>query len=127
MDTDHIGDGGSAVAELAVDFWKLLRVSERTMAGLPEEKRTRVAAQLRFSASRLDAHLEALGVSLPSFEGQVFGPELPAVAVNAEDFDGSEDILVVESALEPAVILNGKVIQNARVMLKEHKADVSGN
>lgn len=115
-----------AVAALAVDLWKLLKVSERMLKSLPEDKRKRTGAQLRFSASRLDKHLEALNMSLETFDGHVFGPELPAVAINADDFDSAEN-LVVESAVEPAVILRDKVIQNARVMLRERDADVSGN
>lgn len=118
--------GGVVASQLALDFWKLLRTSERIMSGLPEDKRTRFAAQLRFSSSRFDSHLESLGLSLPTFEGQLFGAELPAVAVNADDFETAQN-LVVESAVEPALIWNGKVIQNARVMLKESQGDVSGN
>lgn len=121
-------DGGtqSAAAAMAVDFWKLLRVTERALAALPEEKRKRIEAQLRFSASRLERHLADLDISLATFEGQAFGPELPAVAVNADEFEDA-DSLVVDSAVEPAVIIDGKVIQNARVMLKEGTANVSGN
>ena len=116
----------SAAAGMAVDFWKLLRVIERALAALPEEKRKRIEAQLRFSASRLEGHLADLDISLATFEGQAFGPELPAVAVNADEFDDAGS-LVVESAVEPAVILDGQVIQNARVMLREGTANVSGN
>ena len=116
----------AANVDMAVDFWKLLRVAERIMAGLPEDKQKRIAAQIRFSSGRLDGHLAALGLSLPTFEGQPFGAQLPAVAVNAEDFDLGE-ALVVESAVEPAVIKDGKVIQNARVVLKEGETGVSGN
>ena len=115
-----------AMTAIAVDYWKLLRVVERIMAALPEEKRTRIAAQLRFSTGRLDSHLASLNMSLPTFEGQVFSAELPAMAINADEFAGA-DILIIDSAIDPAVILNGKVIQNARVMLKEREANVSGN
>jgi hypothetical protein len=118
------GDG--AVPEMAVDFWKLLKVSERILSSLPEERRTRLSAQIRFSAGRLSQHLEALDISLATFEGQKFGPELPAVAINADDIEGCEEP-TVESAVEPAVIWKGRVIQNARVILKGSDVDVSGN
>jgi len=115
-----------ATSQMALDFWKLLRTSERLMAGLPEDRRTRMAAQLRFSTSRFEAHLDSLGLTMPTFEGQVFGPELPAVAVNADEF-GPADDPIVDSAVEPALIWNGRVIQPARVMLKENQGNVSGN
>jgi hypothetical protein len=118
--------GDVAIPEMAVDFWKLLRVSERILAGLPEERRTRLSAQIRFSAGRLSQHLEALDISLATFEGQKFGPELPAVAINADDIEGSGEP-IIDSAVEPAVVWKGKVVQNARVILKGSEADVSGN
>lgn len=116
----------AAAVDLAVDFWKLLRVAERILAGLPEERQKRICAAIRFSSGRLDGHLFALGLNMPTFEGKQFGPQLPAVAVNAEDFD-IVDALIVESAVEPAVIRDGKVVQNARVVLKKGDTDVSGD
>jgi hypothetical protein len=126
MDTEKIADRETVSGELAVDFWKLLKTCERMLAGLPEEKRKRTGAQVRFSASRLENHLGALEIELITFEGKAFGPELPAIAINADDFE-SADNLIVESAIEPAVIICGRVIQNARVMLKERDANVPGN
>ena len=111
------------IAGLAIDFWKLLRVAERLAEGLPEERRRRAEAQLRFSSGRLESHLQQLNASLVTFQGQRFGAELPAVAVNADDFASSSE-LFIESAVEPAVIVDGKVVQNARVMLREGNDDV---
>ena len=125
MDTES-SQQETAVAQLAVDFWKLLRVCERIALTLPDERRKRIEAQLRFSAGRLESHLETLDLELHSYEGSQFGPELPAIAVNPDDFVNAEN-LVVESAVEPAVILQGRLLQSARVTLKEGSADVSGN
>lgn len=125
-DNEKPSSGDAAVPELAVDFWKLLRVSERILASLPEERRTRLSAQIRFSAGRLSQHLDALEISLATFEGQKFGPELPAIAINADDIEDGQEPLI-ESAVEPAVIWKGRVIQNAKVVLKGSEADVSGN
>lgn len=119
-------EGGTAAGQLALDFWKLLRTSERMLASLPEDRRTRVAAQLRFSASRFESHLETLGLTMPTFEGQQFGADLPAIAANADDFKSCEN-LIIDSVIEPALIWNGKVIQSARVMLREGQDNVSGN
>jgi hypothetical protein len=54
----------------------------------------------------------------------VFGPELPAIAINADDVEGDPEP-IVESVVEPAVIWRGRVIQNAKVILKGSDADVS--
>lgn len=126
MDTDRSESEDAAAGALALDFWKLLKVCERLSGELPDDRRVRWEAQLRFSSGRLEKHLQALGLELHTYQGMQFGPEIPAVAVNAEDFSSAED-LTIESAIEPALILRGRVLQNARVMLKERDADVSGN
>lgn len=126
MGTDNSEIQNSTAAELAVDYWKLLKVCERMMKSLPEDRRKRAGAQVRFSATRLENHLDALGIELLTFEGAQFGPELPAIAVNADDFVNA-DRLEVEAAIEPAVIRHGKVVQNAQVMLKESEVNESGN
>lgn len=115
-----------AAAELAVDYWKLLKVCERLVKATPEESRKRVGAQMRYSATRLESHLKNLGIELATFEGARFGPELPVIAINADDFANSENLLI-ESAVDPAVIMNDKVLQNARVMLRENDTNESGN
>ena len=126
MGNDQSDAQTASVAELTVDYWKLLKVCERLVAALPDDRRKRTEAQLRFSAGRLESHLRALEIELHSFEGQHFGPELPAVAINGDEFDSVQE-LIVDSALEPAVILRDKVLSNARVILRESEADVSGN
>jgi hypothetical protein len=126
MGTDKKEGENPTAAELAVDYWKLLKVCERMMKSLPEDRRKRAGAQVRFSASRLKNHLDALGIELLTFEGLQFGPELPAIAVNADDFGNAENLLV-ESAIEPAVIMHGKVVENAQVTLKEGEINESGN
>ena len=126
MDTDNNEIEHSTAAKLAVDYWKLLKVCERLVKSLPEDRRKRAGAQVRFSASRLEIHLDALGIELLTFEGLQFGPELPAIAVNADDLGNAENLLV-ESAIEPAVIMHGKVVQNAQVTLKEGGINESGN
>ena len=79
MGTDNSEIQNSTAAELAVDYWKLLKVCERMMKSLPEDRRKRAGAQVRFSATRLENHLDALGIELLTFEGAQFGPELPAI------------------------------------------------
>lgn len=107
-------------AKLASDYWKLLRSCERVSESLPEGRSERFAAQLRFSSGRLAQHLAALEIELATFEGQPFGPQIPAVAINHEEF-ADADSLIVDKAIEPAIIYKGQVVHSARVAIK--KAD----
>lgn len=104
-------------ANLATDYWKLLRSCDRLTESLPGDRSERFAAQLRFSAGRLAQHLSALDIELATFEGQPFGPEIPAVAINHDEFSEA-DSLIVDKAIEPAIIHKGQVIHSARVAVK---------
>jgi hypothetical protein len=105
-------------AKLAVEYWKLLRAFERALERLPSEHAPRTAAQLRYSAGRLDSLLAEGGLNLVTFEGRPFEPNLPVTALNAEDFAGIVD-LVVESTVEPAVVADMKVLLWGKVIVMQ--------
>ena len=106
------------LANLAVEYWKLLRAFERTIDRLPCEHVAKTAAQLRFSARKLDSLLNEGGLNLVTFDGQRFEPNLPASALNAEDFAAGEQ-LIVETTVEPAVVENMTVLLLGKVVLKK--------
>lgn len=108
-------DSEAAFASLASDYWKLLRSFERLASELPEERSTRTKAQARFSAGRLVSHLEAAGLQLVTFDGQVITPSLPVVAVNADEVGGHK-LISVESTIEPAIVSGSRVVLMGRVI-----------
>ena len=117
------------LAHLVVEYWKLLRAFERAIDRLPHEHVAKTTAQLRFSAGRLDSLLKEGGLNLVTFDGQKFEPNIPATALNAEDFTHGE-LLAIERTVEPAVIENMTVLLLGRVVLKRIEdggCDVSGN
>ena len=117
------------LAHLAVEYWKLLRAFERTIDRLPQEHVAKTAAQLKFSARKLDTLLGEGGLNLVILDGQKYEPNLPATALNVDDFTDGEH-LTVETTVEPAVVENMTVLLLGRVMLRqteEGQYDVSGN
>lgn len=117
------------LAHLVVEYWKLLRAFERAIDRLPHEHVAKTAAQLRFSAGRLESLLKEGGLNLVTFDGQKFEPNIPATALNAEDFTDGK-LLVIDRTVEPAVVENMTVLLLGKVVLKRIKdggCDVSGN
>ena len=106
------------LAHLAIEYWKLLKAFERTIGRLPHEHVAKTAAQLRFSASKLDSLLKEGGVNLVTFDGQNFEPNIPATALNADEFADGE-ILIIETTVEPAVVENMNVLRMGKVVLKK--------
>jgi hypothetical protein len=115
-------------AKMAVEYWKLLRAFDRAIERLPEEHRSKTAAQAKFSAGRLDALLRESGLNLATFEGKPFEANLPVAAVNIDDFE-SDDGLMVESTVEPAIVdADMQVLAMGKVILKKGvEANVSGD
>lgn len=104
------------MAELAAEYWKLLRAFERATTNAPESARGRMTAQARYSAARLDALTGKAGLRVVSFDGLEFEINLPAVAVNAEDVVASQ-LPVVERTIEPTVMSDSTVILTGKVFL----------
>ena len=109
--------GTEAASRLLVEYWKLLRSYERASGDLPEGKAEKVAAQIRYSAQRLDQILTDASIRLVCFDGEPFSPELPVSAVNAEDLEGCEHP-TVERTLEPTLLQGGSVLHTGKVLLK---------
>ena len=105
----------AALADLAVDYWKLHRAFERALIYLDEDRAHRAAAQARFAAGRLDAVLAGAGLKLARFEGHALGPELPVEAINADELAPIVEPVVVET-IEPAVLAGDRVVRMGRAM-----------
>lgn len=106
----------TTLAQLAVEYWKLLRMTERTIEMVPDATKERIASQARFSASRLEVLLREQKMSLQSFDGMDFEANLPASAVNGDEFsDGLPTS--VERTLEPAVVSDMRVVLAGKVLL----------
>lgn len=108
-------------ANLAIELWKLIRSFEQALQMLPLDKQQKVKAQVRFSYNRLLSLLDDADLRMVSFDGKPFEPNLPVTAVNADDFDGVTENLVVKQTIEPAVVKETKVLVFGKVTLARGK------
>ena len=113
-------ENSKILVEFAVEHWKLLRAFERTIGRLPCEHVAKAAAQLRFSLGKLESLLNEGGLNLVTFDGQKFEPNMPATAINVDDFNDDE-LTIIEITVEPAVAQNMTVLHWGKVMLKKLK------
>jgi hypothetical protein len=105
-----------SLAQLAVEYWKLLRAVERAIDLMPESARQRIASQARYASARLDALLMEHKMSLQVFDGLDFEVNLPASAINSDEIQDDKPS-IVERTLEPAVISDMRVILMGKVFL----------
>jgi hypothetical protein len=106
------------IAELASEYWKLLKGFERSIASAPIEIKPRLQAQARYASGRLNSILERSGMRIVSFDGLIFEVNMPAIAINADDYDHSDN-LVVETTLEPAVVSDMAVLLTGKVFVSK--------
>jgi len=109
-------DSDKTVARLAVEYWKLLRVLERALDSVPEDRRERYASQGRYAADRLDDLLKERKMSVQSFDGMDFEINLPASPVNGDEFPGCADVVVART-IEPAVVADMRPVLMGKVYL----------
>jgi hypothetical protein len=122
MTTEGGAQSAVALAELASEFWKLLRNYDRVVAAAPENLRSGLLAQAKFGARRLSSILDSAGMHVETFEGLVYSANLPVTAVNADDFDDEAEAVVAQT-LEPAIILGTTPVKTGRVFLRPAKKE----
>lgn len=116
----QIDERTTDMAELAVEFWKLLRNYERVVDAAPENQKAGLIAQAKYGNRRLASILERSGMHVETFDGAVFTSNLPVAAVNADDFVDATP--VVDQTLEPAVVVGTTVVRTGRVFLRADQA-----
>lgn len=103
------------VAQLAVEYWKLLRTLDRAVTSVPEAARERLASQARYATAQLEIILKEQNTSIETFDGLDFEVNFPASPVNGDEFKGTNAI--VERTIEPAVIRDMRVVLTGKVLL----------
>lgn len=107
-----------ALIKLTTEYWRLLRLTERTVADMQNEKTASVAAQLRYSMSRLTTICAEGGLKLISYDREPYVPNLPVTVANSDETDSSDE-LIVERTVEPTIIAGGQVVAMGKVFLKK--------
>lgn len=116
--------GAADLADLASEFWKLIRNYDQLIDVAPEKLRPGLVAQANYGARRLTAILAQAGMHLETFDGMRYTANLPIVAVNSDDF-ADETNAVIEQTLEPAIIVGTTPIKTGRVYLGADKTQES--
>jgi hypothetical protein len=107
-----------ALIKLTTEYWRLLKLTERTVADMQNEKTASVAAQLRYSMSRLTTICAQSGLKLVSYDRQPYVANLPVTVANSDEIDSSDE-LIIERTVEPTIIAEGQVLAMGKVFLKK--------
>ncbi len=108
----------STVIDMAVESWRFLRLFSRVVGKLDAGDGSRYVNQIRYFQRKIEAGLEANGLSLVNVEGQQFEPGMAASALNLGDFE-PEDNLMVDQMVEPIIMGPEGLKRQGTVMLRK--------
>jgi hypothetical protein len=106
-----------ALAMLATEWFKAARRALKLAIEAAPHRYERERAQLSYSHGRIQETLTLHGLRVHEFDGQPYSPSLPAEALNPEDFENEEGLVVAET-VEPTVLLEGRILMRGKVVLK---------
>ena len=109
----------AALIKLTTEYWRLLKLTERAVADMQNERTASVLAQLRYSMTRLTTICAEGGLKLIGYDHETYAPNLPVTVANSDEMEPSDDDLVVERTVEPTIIADGRVVAMGKVSLKK--------
>lgn len=107
-----------SLINIAVESWRFSRLFSRLLDKLDAGESSRYVNQHRFYLKRLDENLKQAGIRLVNVEGQIYDIGMAATALNAEDFD-PDDNLVVDQMLEPIIMGEEGLVRTGTVILRK--------
>jgi molecular chaperone GrpE (heat shock protein) len=108
----------SIIINMSIENWRLARLFLKAAAKLEPSETNKYINQLRYFQKNIENNLDECGLKIVNIEGQVFDIGMAAVAMNMEDFD-ADDILIVESMIEPIIMGSDGIKKQGTVMLKK--------
>lgn len=106
----------AVLSRMAVEYWKLLRAFQRVAVSENGDLPRRAASQHKYSAQQLAGLLDEAGLRAVTFDQQPFSAGLPVQAINSDDFE-SDDGLLIAATIEPTIVREGTVVRIGKVSL----------
>jgi hypothetical protein len=92
-----------SLIDMAVESWRFSRLFARVVNKLDAGEAGRYVNQLRYFQKKVEETLDENGLKLVKVEGLQFDPGMAASAINIEDFE-PDDTLLVDQMLEPIIM-----------------------
>ena len=110
-----------SVIKIAVESWRIGRVSDRMLMKLDAGEHSRYQSQFRWFMKKVDEALEDAGFSIVNVEGQLFDPGMAVTPLNIEEFEATDE-LIVDQMLEPIIIGADGLFKTGTVILRRVKS-----
>lgn len=106
-----------AITEIAVEEWRFRRTFERIAKMLDDTDSQKFKSQYSWFSKKVATALNTAGLSVVNFEEQDYDAGMPVFALNLDDFEPNES-LVVSQMIEPVIMADNKVRKTGTVILR---------
>jgi hypothetical protein len=113
----EINDSTRIIANLVVEAWRFTEVFQSVLSRVDPNDVPRYMSRARYFQSKLTQSLEAAGLRIVDLTGQDFSVGIAATALNAEDFE-TDDVLVVDYMVEPLIMSGAEIVNYATVVVR---------
>lgn len=107
-----------AVISMAVESWRMKRVFDRMLLKLDAGEQNKYKSQFRWFIKKVEEALEKLDMRIVNIEGQRFELGIAATALNIEEFN-SKDTLIVDQMLEPIIMRKDSLVKAGIITLRK--------
>lgn len=105
-----------AIAEIAAEAWRYERALGKVLKKLDVMDAERFGRQYKYFAARVERAVATAGLSVLDLTGQSYSVGLPVQAMNLEEFDEDEDLIITQT-IEPVIMMDGRVLKTGVVMV----------
>ena len=116
-DTDN-RTPSDALQNIAVESWRFVRLVNKLLTQLDAGERGRYQNQVRFFLKKLEGNLASAGLKVVNLEGNPFDPGMAATAINIQDFEEGDE-LVVDQMIEPVIMGPDGLLHSGTVVLRK--------
>ena len=120
MDETSVDQYIKVIAEIAVEEWRFRRTFERIAKMLDDTDSQKFKSQYSWFSKKVEAALNTAGLRVVNFEQQDYDAGMPVFALNLDDFEPNES-LVVTQMIEPVIMADNKVQKTGTVILRRRE------
>ena len=107
-----------SLISIAVESWRFSKVFERLLLKVDTNERNRYSNQYKWYQKKLNESLNQADLKLVNLEDQPYDIGMAVTAINIEDFDG-EDELIVDQMIEPLIMNKDGIVKLGTVILRK--------
>ena len=105
-----------SIAEIAAESWRYEQALSKAIRRMDPMDAERFYSQYSYFARQVKQAVDEAGLRVVDYAGQPYDVGLPVQAMNLEDFD-EDEALIIAQTVEPVIMSEGRVIKTGMVML----------